>query len=158
MYIQRNHTKGKNGKTYSATLLCSKYREGGKVKTKVVANLSALSESIILGIENMLKFDKHEVVLSKEIKVSKSFDYGYFFVIHEIMKRLRIDSIGKNITKSSIVPRKSDDIGKDNNKRQQVEHLQLDGKGITLFKYAWNRNEGFKGRRFVQFIGRTFSL
>ena len=93
MYIQRNHTKGKNGKIYSATLLCSKYREDGKVKTKVVANFSALPENIILCIENALKSDKEEIVLTKDIKVDRCSDYGYLFLIHQIMKQLRMDVV-----------------------------------------------------------------
>ena len=93
MYIQRNHTKGKNGKIYSATLLCSKYREGGKVKTKVELNLSALPENIILSIENALKSDREETVLVEDIKVERCVDYGYLFLIYQIMKRLRIDSV-----------------------------------------------------------------
>jgi Transposase len=93
MYIQRNHTKGKNGKTYSATLLCSKYREGGKVKTKVELNLSSLPENIILSIENALKSNNEETVLLKDIKVEKCVDYGYLFLIHQLMKQLRIDAV-----------------------------------------------------------------
>ena len=93
MYIQRNHTKGNNGKTYSATLLCSKYREGGKVRTKVELNLSSLPENIILSIENALKSNKEESVLSKDIKVSRCVDYGYLFLLHQLMKQLRIDAV-----------------------------------------------------------------
>ncbi|MDR0713691.1 MAG: hypothetical protein LBF89_05470 [Bacteroidales bacterium] len=54
MYIQRNVTRIK-GKEYTATLLCSKYRKGGKIKTKVEANLSHLSEELIQGIQDLLK-------------------------------------------------------------------------------------------------------
>jgi hypothetical protein len=54
MYIQRNVTRI-NGKEYRATLLCSKYREGGKIKTKVEANLSHLPEKLIQGIQDLLK-------------------------------------------------------------------------------------------------------
>ena len=79
MYIQRNRTSGKNGKVYTATFLCSKYRENGKVKTKVITNLSALPDRIVLGIENMLKSGKEDVVLLKDIVVSKCVDYGYTF-------------------------------------------------------------------------------
>ena len=93
MYIQRNRTKGKNGKVYTATFLCSKYREEGKVKTKVLANLSALPERIVLGIENMLKSEKEDIVLLKDIVVSKCVDYGYIFLLCHLMKLLRIDEL-----------------------------------------------------------------
>jgi hypothetical protein len=55
MYIQRNKIKSKTGKIYSSVFWCSKYRESGKVKTKVVANMTYLPEYITLGIENILK-------------------------------------------------------------------------------------------------------
>ena len=93
MYIQRNRSNGKNGKVYTATFLCSKYREEGKVKTKVLANLSALPDRIVLGIENMLKSAKEDVVLLKDIVVSKCVDYGYIFLLSHLMKLLRIDEL-----------------------------------------------------------------
>ena len=93
MYIQRNRTSGKNGKVYTATFLCSKYREEGKVKTKVIANLSALPDRIVPGIENMLKSGKEDVVLLKDIVVSKCVDFGYVFLLHHLMKHLRIDEV-----------------------------------------------------------------
>jgi hypothetical protein len=42
MYIQCNVTRIK-GKEYRATLLCSKYREGGKIKTKVEVCTASVS-------------------------------------------------------------------------------------------------------------------
>ena len=71
---------------YSSTLLCSKYREGGKVKTKVELNLSLLPENIILSIENALKSGKEATVLTKDIKVESCVDYGYLFLIRQLMK------------------------------------------------------------------------
>jgi transposase len=93
MYIQRNHTKGKAGKIYSATFLCSKYRENGKVKTKVLANLSQLPEQTITGIEKLLKSEKEDLIPSKDITVSQCIDYGYLFFVYQIMKQLRIDEV-----------------------------------------------------------------
>ena len=53
MYIQRNQSKNsKTGKVYTSVLLCSKYREGKKTKTRTVVNLSHLSDQLILSIEN----------------------------------------------------------------------------------------------------------
>jgi transposase len=93
MYIQRNKTAGKAGKTYSSTLLCSKYRESGKVKTKVLANLSHLPEKVILGIENMLKSEGETVVKLKDVTVNKCVNYGYPYLIHELLKQQRIDEV-----------------------------------------------------------------
>jgi transposase len=94
MYIQRNKSKNsKTGKVYSSVLLCSKYREGKKVKTRTVANLSHLSEQLILSIENALKSERETTVLLKDISVKQCIDYGYLFVLVHTMKQLRIDQV-----------------------------------------------------------------
>jgi len=36
MYIQRNKSKTKTGKEYHSVLLCEKYRQGKKVKTRTI--------------------------------------------------------------------------------------------------------------------------
>jgi len=91
MYIQRNKVKSKTGKEYHSVLLCSKYREGGKVKTRTELNLSNLPEYLILGIENMLKSDKEATVCLKDIAISSCMDYGYAFVILHLLRELRIE-------------------------------------------------------------------
>lgn len=91
MYIQRNKAISKSGKEYSSVLLCSKYREGGKIKTRTITNLSKLPEHVILGIENMLKSDKETTIRLQDIAVSRCSDYGYAYVILEIMRQLRIE-------------------------------------------------------------------
>jgi transposase len=91
MYIQRNKVKSKTGKEYHSVLLCSKYREGGKIKTRTEANLSKLPEHIILGIENMLKSDRETTVCLKDITVSSCVDYGYVYVLLHLLRTLRID-------------------------------------------------------------------
>ena len=94
MYIQRNKIKNKKtGKIYSSVFLCTKYREGKKVKTRVEANLSSLPEQIVLGIENMLRSDRETTVCLKDISISACIDYGYLFVLYQIMKQLRIDEV-----------------------------------------------------------------
>jgi transposase len=90
MYIQRNRSKGKNGKVYTSTLLCTKYREEGKIKTKVEANLSRLPEQIILTIENLLKHGKESLFSSSDIAVDQSIDYGLAFILLHLMDKLRI--------------------------------------------------------------------
>ena len=89
MYIQRNKSKNrKTGKEYSSVLLCSKYREGKKVKTRTVANLSHLSDIIVLGIENMLKSDGESTICLKDIAVKRCIDYGYVFVLLHFIKQV----------------------------------------------------------------------
>lgn len=90
MYIQRNKSKGKNGKVYTSTLLCSKYREEGKIKTRVEANLSSMSQEMVLGIENMLKHEKGTLVANKDITVKKAFDFGLVFLLIHLMDKLHI--------------------------------------------------------------------
>ena len=91
MYIQRNKVRSKTGKEYHSVLLCSKYREGGKIKTRTEANLSKLPDYIVLGIENMLKLERETTVCLKDITVSSCIDYGYVYVLIHLMRELRID-------------------------------------------------------------------
>jgi hypothetical protein len=88
MYIQRNKFKSASGKVYNTTLLCKSLREGKKVKTKTILNLSALPEDLIMSIENTLKSKTEAVVKEKDIFVESCFDFGYIFVIEQLMKRL----------------------------------------------------------------------
>ena len=102
MYLQRNKIKNKNtGKEYYSVFLCSKYREGGKIKTRTEANLSHLPESIVLGIENMLKSEKETTICLKDISVGRCIDYGYVFVLLHIIKQLRIDQVLKKTLSSA---------------------------------------------------------
>jgi len=90
MYIQRNKSTGKNGKVYTSTLLCTKYREDGKIKTRVEANLSHMPEEMVLGIENMLKHEKGTLVANKDIAVKKAIDFGLVFLLIHLMDKLHI--------------------------------------------------------------------
>ena len=114
MYIQRNKSKNsKTGKVYSSVLLCSKYREGKKVKTRTVANLSHLSEQLILSIENALKSERETTVLLKDIAVKQCIDYGYLLVLVHTMKQLRIDQVfDKTLSASDALLVKAMLIGK----------------------------------------------
>jgi transposase len=92
MYVQRNKIKYKGtGKEYYSVFLCTKYRQDGKIKTRVDANLSQLPEEVILSIENTLKSKTETVVKEKDIFVESCYDFGYVYVIEELMKRLRIN-------------------------------------------------------------------
>lgn len=94
MYIQRNTSKRKSGKVYKSVLLCHKYRENGKIKTKVLANLSILPDDAILSLENSLKnTGAGTTIFSKDISVEKVIDYGYFFILTSLLNRLRISEV-----------------------------------------------------------------
>lgn len=90
MYVQRNKTKGKNGKIYTSTLLCSKYRQDGKIKTKVEANLSHMPQELVLTIENVLKYSKEVLIAVKDIFIKRSIDYGLVFLLIHLLDKLRI--------------------------------------------------------------------
>ena len=92
MYLQRNKSvNSKTGKVYTSVILSSKYREGKKVKTRAIANLSHLPEHIILGIENMLKSDRETTVCLKDVSIGGCMDYGHVSVLLQILHKLRID-------------------------------------------------------------------
>ena len=113
MYIQRNITKYKTGKEYLTVLLCHKYREAGKIKTKVLANLSHLPAELIMSIENILKSKTEAVVKEKDILVESCYDFGYIFVIEQLMRRLRInDTLEKTLPAVTVPLVKAMIIGK----------------------------------------------
>ena len=101
MYVQRNKFKAATGKEYSTILLCKKYREGKKVKTKTILNLSHLPAELILSIENTLKSKTETVVKEKDIFVESSYDFGYIYVIEQLMRRLRINETLEKILPST---------------------------------------------------------
>ncbi len=92
MYLQYATSK-QNGKSYTYPLLCRKYREAGKIKTEVVANLTKFPKDVILAIEGVFKKGKEIMVSLKDIAISRSIDYGFVFVLIAIIKRLRIDEV-----------------------------------------------------------------
>ncbi|MDR2571058.1 MAG: hypothetical protein LBD23_12345, partial [Oscillospiraceae bacterium] len=113
MYIQRNKYKAPNGKEYQTTLLCEKYREKEKVKTKTILNLTHLPDELIMSIENTLKSKTEAVVKEKDIFVKSCYDFGYIFVIEQLMKRLRInETLEKTLPESIVTLIKSMIIGK----------------------------------------------
>lgn len=106
MYIQRNKKQRKSGDYYHSALLCHKYRENGKIKTKVLTNLSMLPDKALLSLENSLKKNRgYATVLSDEISVEKVIDYGYFFILTSLLDRLRISEVFDKIMpkESSII-------------------------------------------------------
>ena len=93
MYIQRNKSISKTGKTYRSVLLCEKYRADGKIKTKVLSNLSNLDSTVLVGLENILKHPDSTLVKLKDIEVEKTIDYGLSFLLIKIMDEQRISEL-----------------------------------------------------------------
>lgn len=112
MYIQRNKTTGKNGRIYASTLLCSKYRQAGKIKTKVEANLSHMPAELVLNIENFLKYGKGALIATKDIVVKKSIDYGLVYLLIHLMDKLRISQTLERVLPGHVAILKAIIIGK----------------------------------------------
>jgi len=137
MYIQRNITRYKTGKEYLTVLLCHKYREAGKIKTNVLANLSHLPQELIMYIENLLKSKTEAVVKEKDILVESCYDFGYIFVIEQLMRRLRInETLEKTLPESTVPLVKAMIIGK------------LVTKGSKLAIFNWLEREPELANRF----------
>ena len=138
MYIQRNLSKYKSGKKYTSTLLCKKYRQDGKVKTEVLANLSHWPEELILTIENFLQSKTESVVKEKDIFVESCYDFGYIYVIEQLMKRLRInETFEKTLPETTVKFIKAMIIGK------------LVMKGSKLGIFNWLEREPEVSKRFA---------
>ena len=92
MFIAKIHTKTKSGKiSHTAYILRESYREGGKVKSRTIANLSSCSKEEIFAIDWALK-NKHDITkLMSGIKSSVAGKrFGAVYLLHEIMKKLGI--------------------------------------------------------------------
>jgi transposase len=90
MFIKTNRSKSSSGKINESKLLCESYWENGKSKTRTIISLKKLPIKMQLLIEQSLASKKTKVNL-EDICIEKTIDYGYFMVIYEIIKRLKID-------------------------------------------------------------------
>jgi transposase len=96
MYVQFCTSK-QNGKTYTYPLLCRKYRDSGKIKTEVVANLTKFPSEVVTAIIGSLKKGGEVLVSLKDIIVKSSIDYGFVYILLIIMERLRITEVLEKI-------------------------------------------------------------
>ena len=134
MYIQRNKVKSGKGKEYTSVVLCEKYRIKGdkNPKTKTLMNLSSLPEEVIMSIENVLRSKTESVVKEKDILVDSCYDFGYVFVIEQLMKRLRInETLEKTLPESIVKIIKSMIIGK----------LVMKGSKLAIFNWLEREKE-----------------
>jgi transposase len=137
MYIKRNTFKAASGKEYNTVLICESQRKGKSVKTKTILNLSKLPEEIIMSIESVLKSTTEAVVRVKDIFVESCYDFGYIFVIEQMMKRLRINEmLDKVLPESTAKLVKAMIIGK------------LETKGSKLAIFNWLEREQELAKRF----------
>ena len=87
MYIQKINRK-QNGKVYTSTILAESYRKEGKMKRRIIANLTKVPQDIVEGIKNFLKTGPDFSFSS--IPYSQGKSCGALIVIKEIAKRLGI--------------------------------------------------------------------
>jgi len=133
MFIQRIHKKTKN-KTYISTYLVENYREGKKVKHRLISNLSKWSDEMILGLEKMLKGEK--ITYVSDLKLSQGKSFGAISAVSEISKRLGI----KQALGSS--------------KQAKLALFQIAGRVISQGSRNYLANEWVKG----QAIEKVFKL
>ena len=93
MYIVQNKRK-KGGKVYTYTFVVESRwnKEKQRSEKKILANISFLPQRTITTLKNSLQ-NKKDTVLRKNIEVERSVDWGYSFVILEIIKRLKIKKV-----------------------------------------------------------------
>lgn len=91
MYIVQNK-RVKKGKEYVYTFLAeSQWNKEKKRSEKVIlANISHLPNKTITTLRNSLQ-NKKDLVSRQDVAVERSVDWGYSFIILEIIKRLKIE-------------------------------------------------------------------
>ena len=87
MFIQRIHKKTAK-KTYTSVVLMENYREGKKVKHRIISNLSKWSPELISGFEKLLKGEK--ITTISDLNLSQGKSVGGIFAVSEIAKQLGI--------------------------------------------------------------------
>ena len=87
MFIQRIHKKTAK-KTYTSVVLMENYRDGKKVKHRIISNLSKWSPELISDFEKLLKGEK--ITTISDLNLSQGKSVGGIFAISEIAKQLGI--------------------------------------------------------------------
>lgn len=87
MYVQRIKRK-RGDKVYTSTILAENYRENGKVKRRIITNLSKLPEEHIAQLQLIIK--GHTVTSFEDMEHYQGKACGALITIKEIAKRLGI--------------------------------------------------------------------
>jgi len=92
MYIQRSQWTNRVGKTYESIWLRESYREGGKVKTRSIANLKKWTPEAVQALEYALKNKKAPNMESEETRsITQGNSFGAVYVVAQTGKRLGIE-------------------------------------------------------------------
>jgi transposase len=85
MFIQRILKKTAN-KTYTSVVLMENYREGGKVRHKIIANLSKFPKSLLEKFEGLIKGKK--IIDLSDLGHKQGKTFGGIFTIKKISERI----------------------------------------------------------------------
>ena len=93
MYIQYIKSKYKD-KVYTSILLAESYREGGKMKRRIIANLTYWPKDLVENLQKLLRGGK--VINVEELPLKQGKSFGALYVLHQLSQRLGIDqALGK---------------------------------------------------------------
>ena len=87
MFIQQIHKKTKT-KTYTSVVLMENYREDGKVKHRIISNLSKCPDDLISGFKKILAGEKTTSLSDLQFTQGKSM--GAISAVVEVANRLGI--------------------------------------------------------------------
>jgi transposase len=87
LFIQRIHKKTKK-KVYTSVVLMENYREGGKIKHRIISNLSKWDNKLVCDFEKVLKGEK--ITSLSDLETSNGKSFGALQVVTEIAGRLGI--------------------------------------------------------------------
>jgi len=90
MYIQSIQSKYKD-KTYTSTVLAESYREGGKMKRRILLNLTHWPKELVEDFGKLLKGGK--VVNLEELPLKQGKSYGALYVLHAIAKQIGLEEV-----------------------------------------------------------------
>jgi DDE family transposase len=76
-----------------AVLLRESYREGGRVKTRTLANLSAWPEAKVEALRALLADRSTAIVGSDSLSIARSLPHGHVMAVVETMRRLGLDRL-----------------------------------------------------------------
>jgi transposase len=97
MFIEKTNSRGK----YTCHLLRENYREGGKIKHRTIANLSACSEEDIMAIRLALKHKKDLAVLinaAPAVALRQGLSVGAVWLVYDMARQLGIaDALGNSV-------------------------------------------------------------
>ena len=135
MFIQRTYRKGDNGKIYKSVALMQNYREGKKVKHRIITMLTKWPDNLIEGLDKILKGHKINTVEDLELSNGKSF--GALQTVIEVAKRLGISkALGTG-------------------KRSKLAMLQIAGRVITQGSRNYIANEWSKTQAIEELLKLT---